>query len=501
MTDTKPANRHRLGFSADINNIMNSVIRELPDVYKDMKIRKGDDAKIQLATIAQQLTRRIYNRMIESVRNSGRETVIKSIAIAAVSEVAGLSFMNQLTPKLDKILDMLANSPSNTPTSSPPAPFGPKGGRAEAEPNISRKRVALTTRLGILVNPSHVRLYLKSIQKMDGVRLSTVATVVVAAFLDSLIQMTIKSAIEAIISTGKATIQPRHLLLGINLNPLLYEIYTLNKVYFLGAGVVPFMSSLLDEDEKRKKQNKKRRVKAHRMVDRVEGEDEAGENGVQESNVARSRRRLPGTITKINIKKAQDNVDLIVQTTPFTGMVRAILAKINPTRKYRVSPDAIYILQSYAEQRVILLMREALFYTSVAKNTISLNPALLVEIAATNGILRKDGVGGRVILPNLLLSAKNTTFIKTATISRLAMSAGWSRTLKNVPTEQRPNPIGPTLSHAVGSIFEEIITEIVHIASQDMLVHKQTKLSSKCVLDATFAIGVVISAHTTKKKN
>lgn len=480
MADTKrPLPVTRSDFLAD-------VIRIMRECTEGTNIRKGDEVKIQLNLITQALTRLIFRDMVESVHNAKKETFVESMARKAIVKIAGLKFSEIILAEVDRIAFQYEDNKSV------------KTNHVDGE---DYKRIALTTQLGIGISPTHVRKYLRvsniagrKREKNEGnreIRVSKVSANVIAIFLDVVLRRTLKAAVAVITATNKSTMQPRHILLGVYSDELLSDFYGRNNIYILGGGVVPYLSPLLDEDDKKKKQKQRRRAKA-----RKEAKDQRLASG---ETAEPPRRRLPAAISKGKIRRAQEDTNLIIQAAPFKLLVKTMLGN----DKYRVSPDAVNALQNYSETRIIKLMREVLRYTEVTRNTVSLNPSLLLEIAVQRGIINRDGESGQILLPELTQhpnKGSGKQFFKLASVIRLATRAGWARTRKNVPTDTNPNPNGPTLVHTVGVIMESVIRELITVAIKDMAIRKQTKLSASYVSDAAFSLGTILPAHIMKRK-
>ena len=489
---------HRQGTRVNFSSAIRAIVSS-----RQPGFRAGYGAVAQLNQLVKLIIRKASLLMVETLHTSGRATILPDSAMKAVLLIAGPELSDKCMGKITSVLDLM-DSIKNTDGS---------------------KRSSIAARLGLFIPPSLVKKHLRIANPeekriSDDVRISSATAAVIAAFLDEVVGLCVSAAFASV--DGEATFNARNLLLGASSNPDLYNFIRRNSIYILGAGVAPFDSPLLVPDEKREQQNKQRRDKTKRVKRKLSKSaldlDDSGEQKGEirgepvAKGLAAGHKRRPIKVTSLRIQKLQAAREPLLQRLPFKQLVKQLLNS-HSGDDYQVNPNAIASLQNYVESRLVDILREAIRYTVTIGGRMSLDPALLVEIAASKGLLQRIGLNGEVVVPPLAIRGsvgrgernggeedEPIPYIKDASVRKLAHQAGWARLLSGEATADNPNPKGPTFTHAAGAIIEAIVAEIVEVARRDMEINKQKKLSDRYLRDAGFSLGILLPVYQRKRK-
>lgn len=193
----------------------------------------------------------------------------------------------------------------------------------------------------IIFPPSIVEKFLRNFGNTK-IMVTNLAPVYFASVLEYITHEILDTSVTICIENKRNRLTVRDMELGVRNDIELNDLFNRLNITFLGGGVIPFIhTSLL------KKHPKKKRVGNTANVD----------------DKKKSRFRY-GTVAIRNIKKQQKSSDeLILSKSPFTKLVRHILKNNLPEndKAIKISKDVFIILQTFIEQYIVSILRDANF--------------------------------------------------------------------------------------------------------------------------------------------
>ena len=196
----------------------------------------------------------------------------------------------------------------------------------------------------IIFPPSVVEKFLRNFGNTK-IMVTSLAPVYFASVLEYITHEILDISVSICKENKRTRLTVRDMELAIRNDIELNELFNRLNITFLGGGVVPFIHSSL--------------LKKHPKKKRVVGTSTA----VKTDDKKKSRFRY-GTVAIRNIKKQQKSSDeLILAKSPFAKLVRHTLKNNLPEndKAIKISKDVFIILQTFIEQYVVGILRDANF--------------------------------------------------------------------------------------------------------------------------------------------
>lgn len=218
------------------------------------------------------------------------------------------------------------------------------------------------SKAGIIISVSLIEKYIRQFGQ-NTFNVSFSAPIFLASFIQEFLIQLFTMIIDITEQDKKTTISDRHLFLGIVRDEQIHHMVKQTGIILINGGVEP--------------QNIEQKPKSR----------------LQSKSVKKEHRWRPGTKTVMNIRKLQKTTELIIQSAPFSRIVREIIKKYCD---YRVSVEFLTNFQAFIEHELIKMFitanklcchtgRETLFDKDI-KLYCQLNNIEVINIDLNNSI-------------------------------------------------------------------------------------------------------------------
>ena len=290
------------------------VSRVLRQVHPDMKI--GRITREQVSSFMDVVARELVSKAHEMNRMAGRKTITsREIQIALRLVLPGELAKHAVSEGTKAVIKFGSTD------------AGTKGAPIRHE-----------TRAGLTVSTSLARRYIKEFSS-SSMHIGAGAPIYLAGALEYLIAEIMELGGNACRDQKRVTISIRDVMLAINNDAELSELRAKNNIYFLGAGVLPFIDGRLIPSEEKKKQNANQR--------RRNNKDKEGKS---------SHHFLPGTQALNEIRRLQKSGDLLLPMLPIR---RFFLEVLQDYADIRFPDRSVLLLQAFIESVMVDLFAKS----------------------------------------------------------------------------------------------------------------------------------------------
>lgn len=409
---------------------LNSAVKAVNKSVNGLEVKLSKDVVEQISLIVSALIRKIYHLALESLHNISQKTFTSETILKAIIEVVPIDSSELFINYSRSILN-----------------------------NYKQRNTAITqsTKIasGLIVSPSLVTRRMR-FNPVEDIRIGITAKITIASFVEQLLTIILKESVGELYS---GVVKMRDVLLAVESNQCLKDLFTKQNIFILHAGVTNYSPEFLTLTKAKKEANdNKRKLEAKRK-------------GIK----LKPRETRPGTKIRKTIIKSQESTKNIIGFELGKRIVDAIL---DADVGYRTDKNAIIDIINYAEIRLINLIRETLDLTYLISNKISLDPITLIRVSELHGIVLRE---------SLVPMCRNTAL-------RLAERAGSTRRLRKDKSGEE------TIESAIGSILESLVTEIVNASAANLYLYKKSTLRPKNVYEASLSCGYIIPTYRRTKQ-
>jgi len=316
------------------------------------------------------------------------------------------------------------------------------------------------SRCGLTFSVSAAEKYVRRFGQV-GYHVTATCPVFLASVLEAVSRQLLQSSGEITQLSKKITITVRHIFLAVKKDTALDSLLTQLGVVLLEGGVEP--QSIQNKQHKRLHKKK-------------ESKDETkSENGEATADSTKPHRWRPGTKTVMQIRKLQKSGDMLMQHAPFNRLVREIVKNLvnNDEMTMRITGDFFTSLQSFVEDRVILLMTQA---NQVANH------------AGRETVYARDIQMVCSLLGQPQSEAKFESNIPEAALRQMALRAGIRR-------------FGDCSTEAYRVFMVNTLVNYLRMVILCASYHKIQTLNTKLFLEAMAVVGVHPSIVPRKRKS
>lgn len=304
--------------------------------------------------------------------------------------------------------------------------------RAESTVEEKTKPVSRESRCGLFFSVSAAERYVRKFDTVD-INVSSSSAIYLAAVLEYICGYILEKTVTVTKEQNKVNITNRHIFLAISSDSSL-EFIKKNGIVFLETGVEP---------------------------------ENVDIKGSRRKSVV--NKRCPGTKTASNIKNLQKGSDMLMQHAPFNRLVKEVVANTHSNVRY--TKEFFYYLQSFCENKLIELMRNA--------NKIATHSERETVYARDINLF--------LTLNKETLSEYKETGIPEASLRQMALRAGIRR-----------------YGECSSKVYRQYLVNLLHSLLTDILVcldyHKVHTLSGKILIESLNVRGIHLAITYRKRK-